>query len=277
LEGGRRCYFSACFAEATWLLLLLLLLLLLYACSGTEMGVTEPEATFSACFGGAFLMWHPMKYAAMLAEKMKVGGAAPRGEGGERGVSGVRGGWALRAMLCVCVGGWGGLHLLWRPIKYAAVLAEKMKVGDRGWRMVNKSLVLFFTRLFFCCHTKLSFFSFSLTAFLSLVAGARHACLAGEQYSWCGVKVVYVPEAELPDGVGAVMHLSAAAAGRAGARHPRLAGEHSLDWWSLRSGSAHVSPPPPAMLHLVAVICVSVGAQAHGTHAWLVNTGRCLQ
>ena len=32
--------------------------------------MTEPEATFSACFGGAFLMWHPMKYAAMLADKM---------------------------------------------------------------------------------------------------------------------------------------------------------------------------------------------------------------
>ena len=32
--------------------------------------MTEPEATFSACFGGAFLMWHPMKYASMLAEKM---------------------------------------------------------------------------------------------------------------------------------------------------------------------------------------------------------------
>ena len=29
--------------------------------AGTEQGVTEPEATFSACFGGAFLMWHPMK------------------------------------------------------------------------------------------------------------------------------------------------------------------------------------------------------------------------
>jgi len=29
--------------------------------AGTEMGVTEPEATFSACFGGVFLMWHPMK------------------------------------------------------------------------------------------------------------------------------------------------------------------------------------------------------------------------
>ena len=38
------------------------------------MGVTEPEATFSACFGGAFLMWHPMKYAAMLAEKMEKHG-----------------------------------------------------------------------------------------------------------------------------------------------------------------------------------------------------------
>ncbi|KAK9814537.1 hypothetical protein WJX72_007563 [[Myrmecia] bisecta] len=38
--------------------------------AGTEMGVTEPEATFSACFGGAFLMWHPMKYASMLADKM---------------------------------------------------------------------------------------------------------------------------------------------------------------------------------------------------------------
>ena len=38
------------------------------------MGVTEPEATFSACFGGAFLMWHPMKYASVLAEKMNQHG-----------------------------------------------------------------------------------------------------------------------------------------------------------------------------------------------------------
>ncbi|KAI8462671.1 MAG: phosphoenolpyruvate carboxykinase, splice variant [Monoraphidium minutum] len=42
--------------------------------AGTEMGVTEPEATFSACYGGAFLMWHPMKYAAMLAERMSKHG-----------------------------------------------------------------------------------------------------------------------------------------------------------------------------------------------------------
>ena len=43
--------------------------------AGTEMGVTEPQATFSACFGSAFLVWHPMKYAGMLAEKMKSHGA----------------------------------------------------------------------------------------------------------------------------------------------------------------------------------------------------------
>ena len=38
--------------------------------AGTEQGVTEPTATFSACFGAAFLVWHPNKYAQMLAEKM---------------------------------------------------------------------------------------------------------------------------------------------------------------------------------------------------------------
>ena len=39
--------------------------------AGTEMGVTEPQATFSACFGAAFMMWHPNKYAELLADKMK--------------------------------------------------------------------------------------------------------------------------------------------------------------------------------------------------------------
>lgn len=39
--------------------------------AGTEVGVTEPKATFSACFGAAFLVWPPAKYAEMLAEKMK--------------------------------------------------------------------------------------------------------------------------------------------------------------------------------------------------------------
>ena len=39
--------------------------------AGTEVGVTEPQATFSACFGGPFLVWHPSKYAELLAEKMR--------------------------------------------------------------------------------------------------------------------------------------------------------------------------------------------------------------
>ncbi|MEO2193543.1 MAG: phosphoenolpyruvate carboxykinase (ATP) [bacterium] len=44
--------------------------------AGTEQGVTEPEATFSACFGSAFLMWHPAKYASMLADKMEAHGTS---------------------------------------------------------------------------------------------------------------------------------------------------------------------------------------------------------
>ena len=39
--------------------------------AGTEMGVNEPQATFSACFGAPFLVWHPTKYALLLAEKMR--------------------------------------------------------------------------------------------------------------------------------------------------------------------------------------------------------------
>ncbi len=39
--------------------------------AGTEMGVKEPQATFSACFGAAFMMWHPNTYAKLLAQKMK--------------------------------------------------------------------------------------------------------------------------------------------------------------------------------------------------------------
>ena len=38
--------------------------------AGTEEGVTEPEATFSSCFGQPFLALHPLKYATMLADKM---------------------------------------------------------------------------------------------------------------------------------------------------------------------------------------------------------------
>jgi phosphoenolpyruvate carboxykinase (ATP) len=43
--------------------------------AGTEVGVKEPSATFSPCFGGPFLVWHPSKYAELLASKMRQHGA----------------------------------------------------------------------------------------------------------------------------------------------------------------------------------------------------------
>ncbi len=42
--------------------------------AGTEVGVTDPEATFSPCFGGPFLVWHPSRYAEMLAARMRTHG-----------------------------------------------------------------------------------------------------------------------------------------------------------------------------------------------------------
>lgn len=38
--------------------------------AGTEKGVTEPAATFSACFGAPFMMRHPSVYAQLLANKI---------------------------------------------------------------------------------------------------------------------------------------------------------------------------------------------------------------
>jgi len=39
--------------------------------AGTEVGVKDPEETFSACFGQAFLPLHPYVYADLLAKKME--------------------------------------------------------------------------------------------------------------------------------------------------------------------------------------------------------------
>ncbi|HNK91051.1 MAG TPA: phosphoenolpyruvate carboxykinase (ATP), partial [Chitinophagales bacterium] len=43
--------------------------------AGTEAGVTEPQTTFSACFGAAFLPLHPTEYADMLGKRLKESGA----------------------------------------------------------------------------------------------------------------------------------------------------------------------------------------------------------
>ena len=40
--------------------------------AGTEAGITEPTATFSACFGSPFLPRHPSEYAELLAKKLRT-------------------------------------------------------------------------------------------------------------------------------------------------------------------------------------------------------------
>lgn len=39
--------------------------------AGTEKGIKEPQATFSTCFGGPFMVHHPMVYAKLLGEKIR--------------------------------------------------------------------------------------------------------------------------------------------------------------------------------------------------------------
>jgi phosphoenolpyruvate carboxykinase (ATP) len=43
--------------------------------AGTERGITEPTPTFSSCFGAAFLILHPTKYAQELVKRMEATGS----------------------------------------------------------------------------------------------------------------------------------------------------------------------------------------------------------
>ncbi len=43
--------------------------------AGTEIGVTEPQATFSTCFGAAFMPRHPSVYGNLLKKRIAEGGA----------------------------------------------------------------------------------------------------------------------------------------------------------------------------------------------------------
>nr|WP_155889416.1 phosphoenolpyruvate carboxykinase [Cucumibacter marinus] len=43
--------------------------------AGTERGVTEPQATFSACFGAPFMALHPTVYGEMLKKRLEESGA----------------------------------------------------------------------------------------------------------------------------------------------------------------------------------------------------------
>lgn len=44
--------------------------------AGTERGITEPQATFSACFGAPFMPLHPGRYASLLDEKIDRHGSS---------------------------------------------------------------------------------------------------------------------------------------------------------------------------------------------------------
>jgi len=43
--------------------------------AGTERGITEPVATFSACFGAPFMSLHPTVYGRLLEDRLKASGA----------------------------------------------------------------------------------------------------------------------------------------------------------------------------------------------------------
>jgi phosphoenolpyruvate carboxykinase (ATP) len=43
--------------------------------AGTEKGVKQPQATFSTCFGGPFMVHHPMVYARLLGDKIRKYGS----------------------------------------------------------------------------------------------------------------------------------------------------------------------------------------------------------
>jgi len=77
--------------------------------AGTEEGITKPVAAFSACFGEPFLVWHPVKYATMLAERLEQHQASA---------------WLLNT-------GWvGGAKGKRCPLKYTRAIVDAIHSGE---------------------------------------------------------------------------------------------------------------------------------------------------
>jgi len=77
--------------------------------AGTEQGITTPVAAFSACYGEPFLVWHPVVYATMLAEKLEQHAAHA---------------WLLNT-------GWvGGAKGKRCPLKYTRAIVDAIHSGE---------------------------------------------------------------------------------------------------------------------------------------------------
>jgi len=77
--------------------------------AGTEEGITKPVAAFSACYGEPFLVWHPVKYATMLAERLEQHNATA---------------WLLNT-------GWvGGAKGKRCPLKYTRAIVDAIHSGE---------------------------------------------------------------------------------------------------------------------------------------------------
>jgi len=77
--------------------------------AGTEEGITKPVAAFSACYGEPFLVWHPVKYANMLAQKLEDHQASA---------------WLLNT-------GWvGGAKGRRCPLKYTRAIVDAIHAGQ---------------------------------------------------------------------------------------------------------------------------------------------------
>jgi len=77
--------------------------------AGTEEGITKPIAAFSACYGEPFLVWHPVKYATMLAERLEQHQATA---------------WLLNT-------GWvGGAKGKRCPLKYTRAIVDAIHSGE---------------------------------------------------------------------------------------------------------------------------------------------------
>jgi len=84
------------------------------------MGITSAVATFSSCYGEPFLVWHPLKYAQMLADKLEAEGASA---------------WLLNT-------GWigGAAHGRRCPLKYTRAMVDAVHSGElaqAGYKMCD--------------------------------------------------------------------------------------------------------------------------------------------